>query len=284
MDKLLQDKVALVTGGGQGLGQAICWRLVREGCNVVVADLNGETAIKTAAAITEHLQDEAGSDRRAIAVKVDVTDEDQVAAMVDRAVTEFGSLDILVSNAGVLFAGEISEFPADKWRLVMNVNLFGYFLCAKHAARVMVPQGSGSILSTSSTAGITGGLGSHAYTACKHAVIGLTKSVASELAPKGVRVNAIAPGNTVTAMTADVVTGDHTDVGETERHIREGSPLGIAGTPDDIALAAVYLASDEARYVTGHTLVVDAGQTTAGRVSRFHRAEPAEMGEAGARR
>jgi sorbitol-6-phosphate 2-dehydrogenase len=117
MGKLLQDKVALVTGGGQGLGQAICWRLAREGCNVVVADLNGETAIETAAAITEYLRDEAGSDRRATAIKVDVTDEGQVVAMVDRTVTEFGSLDILVSNAGVLFAGEIGEFPADRWRL-----------------------------------------------------------------------------------------------------------------------------------------------------------------------
>ena len=109
----LKDKVALVTGGAQGLGQAICWRLAREGCNVVVADLNQEAALETASAITLYLQ-EAGTDRRAIAMAVDVTNESQVKAMVDRTVSEFGRLDILVSNAGILIAEEISEFSADK--------------------------------------------------------------------------------------------------------------------------------------------------------------------------
>lgn len=147
----------------------------------------------------------------------------------------------------------------------------------------MMPQGSGVIISTSSTAGILGGLGPHCYTACKHAVIGITKSVASELAANGIRVNAISPGNTATAMTSAVMTGDADQLDATVENIAKGSLLGIAGLPEDIANAAVYLASDEARYITGHTLVVDAGATTLGGSGRFHRQPTAMMREAGIR-
>jgi NAD(P)-dependent dehydrogenase (short-subunit alcohol dehydrogenase family) len=146
----------------------------------------------------------------------------------------------------------------------------------------MQPQGSGVIINTSSTAGILGGLGPHAYTTAKHGVIGLTKSVANELAPDGIRVNAISPGNTVTAMTASVTTGDATNTAATEEKIASGSPLGYAGLPDDIAAAALYLASDDGRYVSGHTLVVDAGQTTAGMVpGRFNTGSTRQFHEAG---
>jgi NAD(P)-dependent dehydrogenase (short-subunit alcohol dehydrogenase family) len=151
----------------------------------------------------------------------------------------------------------------------------------KHAARVMIPQGSGVILSTASTAGVTGGLGPHAYTACKTAVVGLTKSVAAELARHGVRVNAIAPGNTVTAMTAVAYTGDAADLGTTTERIKAGSTLRIAGEPIDIANAALYLACEESRYVTGHCLVVDAGQTTNAGSTRFASADPRLILEAG---
>jgi NAD(P)-dependent dehydrogenase (short-subunit alcohol dehydrogenase family) len=147
----------------------------------------------------------------------------------------------------------------------------------------MVPQGSGAIISTSSTAGLVGGLGPHCYTACKHAVIGLTKSAASELGANGIRVNAISPGNTVTAMTATALTGDHTALDVTSTKIAAGSNLGIAGMPEDIANAAVYLASDEARYISGHTLVVDAGQTANGGSSRFHQQPAGLIREAGKR-
>ncbi len=153
----------------------------------------------------------------------------------------------------------------------------------KHAARVMVGQRSGVILSTASSAGVLGGLGPHTYTAAKHAVVGLTKSVGSELAADGIRVNAIAPGSTVTAMTASAITGDPSDVATAARQIAASSNLGIAGEPVDIANAAVYLASDEARYITGHTLVVDAGQTTMGTNSRFHKSPTALVHEAGRR-
>ena len=131
MEKILQDRIAIVTGGAQGLGQAICQRLAAEGCHVVVADLNEEKAIQTARVIA------ASTDRRTIAIKVDISDESQVETMVSRTVQEFGRLDILVANAGILIAEEITEFPAEKWRAVINVNLFGYFLCAKYAAKVM---------------------------------------------------------------------------------------------------------------------------------------------------
>ena len=188
----------------------------------------------------------------------------------------------MFNNAGIVGAGgPISETPAEAWNRTIDVLLHGVFHGIKHAARVMGPQGSGSIISTSSTAGVMGGLGPHGYTAAKHAVIGLTKSVANELAQYGVRGNAISPGNTVTAMTAGV-TGDHTDIERATTHIAKGSPLGYAGFPEDIANAALYLASDESRYVSGHTLVVDAGQTTSGMsVNRFHNGAARVFGAAG---
>jgi sorbitol-6-phosphate 2-dehydrogenase len=266
MDKLLQDKVALVTGGGQGLGQAICWRLAREGCNVVAADLNEETAIETAAAITDYLQDEVGSGRRAIAVKVDVTNEDQVAAMVDRAVTEFGGLDILVSNAGVLFAGEIGEFPADKWRLVMNVNLFGYFLCAKHAARVMVAQQSGAIIQINSKSGKKGSYRNSAYAASKFGGIGLTQSIALDLAEYGVRVNAVCPGNLLDSpLWVDSLYKQYAKKwGITEEEVRQKYvdqvPMKRGCTYDDVTNVVVFLASDRASYMTGQAINVTGGQ------------------------
>ena len=185
-----------------------------------------------------------------------------------------------------MWVGELAtipETPTDGWDHTVAVLLRSVFLGMKHAARVMTPQGSGSIISTSSTAGILGGLGPHCYTACKHGVIGLTKSVASELAGSGVRVNAISPGSTVTAMTSMVITGDHTAIDRTTEAIAATSALGRAGVPADIANAALYLASDESGYVTGHTLVVDAGQTTTAGLARFHTQPPAVVHEAGRR-
>ena len=171
---------------------------------------------------------------------------------------------------------------AEAWDNTIAILLRGVFLGTKHAARVMRPQQSGVIINTSSTAGILGGLGPHAYTAAKHGVIGLTKSVANELAPDGIRVNAISPGNTVTAMTAAVTTGDASDVDGTSERIASMSPLGYAGFPEDIAAAALFLASDEARYISGHTLVVDAGQTTAGMTpNRFNIGSSRQFHEAG---
>ena len=272
MSGRIEGKVAIVTGGASGIGAGTVRRFAEEGARVVVADIQVDAGKLLAA--------ELGDAARFI--EVDVADEHAVAAAVDLAVAEFGRLDCMFNNAGILGAvGSISRTAVEDWDRSVAVLLRSVFLGMKHAARVMVPQRSGVIISTSSTAGITGGLGPHAYTACKTAVIGLTRSVAGELAQHGVRVNAIAPGNTVTGMTAFAYTGDAAEIEATTERIRAGSNLGIAGEPVDIANAALYLASDEARYITGHCLVVDAGQTTNAGSVRFASAEPALIVEGG---
>ncbi len=269
----LEGKVAVITGAASGIGEGTARRFVAEGADVVIADLQADAAAA--------LADELGSAARAIAT--DVTSEDDVAAAVDLACSEFGRLDVMFNNAGVVGAvGSIATMPVEAFDHTMAVLLRGVFLGNKHAARVMIEQGSGVILNTASTAGVMGGLGPHVYTAAKHGVIGLTKSVANELAPHGIRVNAIAPGNTVTAMTAAVTTGDHADVDTAAGHIQAMSPLGYAGFPEDIAAAALYLASDDGKYVSGHTLVVDASQTTAGLTrNRFNTGISRQYHEAG---
>ncbi len=274
MGDRLAGKVAVITGGSSGIGEGTVRRFVEEGARVVIADFQvpeGEALAASLGDVTRF-------------IRTDVTNEADVAAAVDLAVSEFGGLDVMFNNAGIIGAvGSIAETTAEAWDATIAVLLRGVFLGVKHAARVMIPQSSGVILSTSSTAGILGGLGPHAYTAAKHAVIGLTKSVAAELGQYGIRVNAIAPGNTVTAMTASAA-GDHTDHERIATHIAASSPLGYAGFPVDIANAAVYLASDEARYVSAHCLIVDAGQTGAGSSrNRFHQGPSVIIREAGKR-
>jgi sorbitol-6-phosphate 2-dehydrogenase len=260
MDRILQDKVALVTGGAQGLGEAICHRLAREGAPVVVADLNLEGAQCVAAEI------EARTDRRAVAVQVDVTNEAQVAAMVDRAVDEFGRLDILVSNAGILVSGPVDEFPADRWRAVIEVNLVGYFLCAKHAARVMKAQREGVIIQINSKSGKKGSYRNSAYAASKFGGIGLTQSIALELAECGVRVNAVCPGNVLDsplwveslyAQFAETwgITGEEVR----QRHIDQ-VPMKRGCIYDDVCNVLVFLASDQASHMTDQAVNVTGGQ------------------------
>ena len=269
----LDGKVAVITGAASGIGAGTARWFVAEGAMVVVADMQVDAG--------QALVDELGERTRF--ASTDVTNEADIAAAVDLAVAEFGRLDVMFNNAGIVGAvGRISETPVEAWDNTIAILLRGVFLGTKHAARVMLPQNSGVIINTASTAGILGGLGPHTYTAAKHGVIGLTKSVANELAPNGIRVNAIAPGNTVTAMTAMVTSGDPDDLEGTTAKIAATSPLGYAGTPDDIAAAAVFLASDEARYISGHTLVVDAGQTSAGSTpGRFNIGSNRQFHEAG---
>jgi NAD(P)-dependent dehydrogenase (short-subunit alcohol dehydrogenase family) len=265
-------KVVIVTGAASGIGAAAARRFAERDCRVLLADLQEEPGRRLAEQIGEN----------ALFVRTDVTRESDVAQAVDSAEKSFGTLDVMINNAGIVGAvGSIAETSVDAWDATLNVLLRGTFLGMKHAARVMLPRKSGVILSIASTAGITGGLGPHAYTAAKHGVVGLTRSVASELSRHRIRVNAVAPGNTVTAMTSALVAGDPEDTQVTESAIRKDSPLGIAGHPDDVAHALLYLASDEARYVTGHTLLVDAGQTTADRPAPFHAMRPSVHREAG---
>ena len=260
MEKLLRDRVAIVTGGAQGLGEAICWRLAREGAHVVVADLNREGAERVAAEIT------AQTGQRAVAAGVDVTAEDQVAAMVGRAMDEFGRLDILVSNAGILIAGPVDEFPAAKWRAVIDVNLVGYFLCAKHAARVMKPQRSGVIIQINSKSGKKGSYKSSAYAASKFGAIGLTQSIALELAEYNVRVNAVCPGNLLDSpLWVDSLYRQYAEKwGITEEEVRQKYvdqvPMKRGCTYEDVCNVVVFLASDQASYMTGQAVNVTGGQ------------------------
>ena len=257
MGKLLQDRIAIVTGGAQGLGEAICLRLAQEGCHVVVADLNEAAAVETAASITG---------RKAIAVKTDVTDENQVAALVDRTVAEFGRLDILVSNAGILISGEISEFPAEKWRAVMNVNLFGYFLCAKHAARVMKPNKKGVILQINSKSGKKGSFKNSAYAASKFGGIGLTQSIALDLAEDGIRVNAICPGNLldsplwVNSLYKQYAQKWGISEAEVKQRYIDQVPMKRGCTYEDVCNVVTFLASDQSSYMTGQAINVTGGQ------------------------
>ena len=263
MDKQLQDRIAIVTGGGQGLGQSICLRLAREGCHVVVADLNEQTATDTAAKVR------AETGQRAIAVKVDVTDEAQVEALMKRAVDEFGRLDVLVANAGILIAEDITQFPAEKWRAVINVNLFGYFLTAKHAARVMKAQKKGAIIEINSKSGKKGSFRNSAYAASKFGGIGLTQSIALDLAEDGVRVNCVCPGNLLesplwTQGPNSLFKQYARNRGITEEEVRQlyvnQVPMKRGCTYDDVCNVVVFLASDQSSYMTGQAINVTGGQ------------------------
>ena len=214
MSDRFEGRTALVTGAASGLGAETARRFVADGGSVIIADLQKDAGI----AMVEELGDAARF------MSVDVTQEAQVSAAVDYAVTEFGALDVMINNAGVVGAiGSIVDTSVKEFDQTMAVLLRGVFLGMKHAARVMIPQRSGVILSLSSVAGVVGGLGPHIYSGAKRAVIGLTESVGSELTQYGIRVNAVAPGSIVSPMTADVGTGDPSDLAETAKGIAEGS-------------------------------------------------------------
>jgi NAD(P)-dependent dehydrogenase (short-subunit alcohol dehydrogenase family) len=254
MGSRLEGKVAAITGAASGFGECAARLFIGEGCKVVLGDIQDEAGAA--------LADELGAG--AVFVHCNVTSEDDVANMVDTAVREFGRLDIMYNNAGIVGAvGPIDSTPTDEWKATLDILLNGVFYGIKHAARVMKPQQSGSIVSMASTAGIMGGLGPHTYSAAKHAVVGLTKSAGAELCRFGIRVNAIAPAGMATAMVANVSTGDHTAIEETKKILAQNSPLlNRPGLAEDVANAALWLASDESGYTNGHTLTTDAGITT----------------------
>jgi NAD(P)-dependent dehydrogenase (short-subunit alcohol dehydrogenase family) len=246
-----ENSVVVVTGGASGIGEATTRALVKEGGKVIIADLQTDRGEALAAELGDAVRFQ----------PTDVTREEDIEAAVALAVSEFGSLSGMVNNAGIVGSiGSIMDASAEDFDKTMAILSRAVYLGMKHAARAMRDSG-GAIVSLSSTAGILGGQGPHVYTMAKHGVIGITKSAASELAQYGIRVNAVAPGGTVTPMTNAL--GDN-DPENTAAFIAEGSPLGIACMPEDIAAAILYLLSDEARYISGHTLAVDAGLTTAG--------------------
>jgi NAD(P)-dependent dehydrogenase (short-subunit alcohol dehydrogenase family) len=254
MSARYDGKVAVITGAASGLGEATARLLVAEGGKVIVADYGAERG----QAVADSLGDAARF------VRCDVTSESDVAAAVDAAVDTWGRLDGAFANAGIVgVIGPIAETPMDDFDRTMAVLVRGVFVTVKHAARAMQAAGNGgSIVMTSSIAGVQGGLGPHAYSVAKTGVVGLARSAAAELANHRIRVNAIAPGSIPTGMTAHVMMGDPDAIDKATESIGSRSPLGRSGHPNDIAEAALYLLSDAGSYMTGQTLVVDAGVTS----------------------
>lgn len=256
----LAGKTAIITGAAQGLGEGIAKRLASEGCDLLLADMNEEKVQATAARIVEE------TGRRAIGIRTDVTREDDCAFMVEHAMHAYGKLDILVANAGILKAGDVTEFAAADWRKVIDVNLTGYFLCAQAAARAMIPRQSGSIVQINSKSGKKGSFRNSAYAASKFGGIGLTQSLALDLAPHKVRVNAVCPGNLLdgTLWQDSLYEQYGATQGLTKEQVRakyEGQvPLGRGCTYEDVAGVVVFLCSEDASYMTGQAINVTGGQ------------------------
>lgn len=250
----LDGKTAVVTGAASGIGEATARLFHAEGAQVVLSDIQDERG----AAIAAELGD------RAAYRRADVTQEDDIAALVDFAVSRFGALDVMFNNAGAQgVSAPIAETSAEGFDRTVNMLLRSVFLGMKHAARVMSPRRTGAIVSTASVAGLRTGHAPHVYSACKAAVIHLTRSVAMELAEQGVRVNCVCPGFIATGIFGDAFGLPP----ETSRALApllaplqmNAQPLRHAGQPVDVAQAVLWLASDDARFVTGHALVVDGG-------------------------
>jgi sorbitol-6-phosphate 2-dehydrogenase len=257
---VLDGRIALVTGAAQGLGRAIAERLAREGADVVLADIAEQLVSQTAAEIA------AASGRRALAVKTDIADEAQVEALFRRTIESFGRLDICVANAGILISGAAQDFPVEKWRKVIEVNLVGYFLTARHAARVMLPRKRGVIIQINSKSGKKGSFRNSAYAAGKFGGIGLTQSLALEFAEHGVRVNAVCPGNLLDSpLWKDSLFQQYAqNQGISEEEVRrkyvEQVPMRRPCVYEDVCNVVVFLASDQSSYMTGQAINVTGGQ------------------------
>ncbi len=241
----LEGKIAIVTGSAQGIGRAIAETLARQGADIVVADLDPGRSQETVGMIEK-------TGRRALNVKLNVADWNDVKAMVDRVLKEWGKIDILVNNAGITRDGLILRMKEEDWNLVLQVNLNGTFFCSKAVLPPMTKQRSGRIVNIASIVGVMGNAGQANYAASKAAVIGLTKTLAREYASRMVTVNAVAPGFIDTTMTQ----GLPAEVKET---LQKQIPLGRLGQPADVAEAVCFLASDEAGYITGQVLHVNGG-------------------------
>ncbi|MFQ6131044.1 MAG: sorbitol-6-phosphate dehydrogenase [Armatimonadota bacterium] len=258
--KRLEGRVAIVTGGAQGLGEALSQRLAREGAHVAIGDIDEDGAQQVAKRIGEQCK------VKTLALKCDVTCEAEVAALVDETEEQVGPLDILVANAAILTAGEITEFDVDTWRKVVDVNLWGYMICAKHAARVMIPRQRGVIIQINSKSGKKGSFKNSAYAASKFGGIGLTQSLALELAPHNIRVNAICPGNLLDSpMWVNSLYDQYAKRwGISKEEVRQKYvdqvPMGRGCTYEDVANLLVFLCSDESAYMTGQAVNVTGGQ------------------------
>ncbi|MDB5099546.1 MAG: 3-oxoacyl-acyl-carrier protein reductase [Cyanobacteria bacterium RYN_339] len=240
------NKVALVTGASSGIGRDIALRLAHEGADVAVNYDQNEAGAK---AVAERIE---AMGRRCMTVQADVTQGRQVEDMIELVTGAWGGLDVLVNNAGVVRRGALMEITEEMWDAVLDVNLKGVFLCCQSAARWMIPRKQGAIVNVSSMRGVEGGSNSCHYAAAKAGVNALTKTLARELAPL-IRVNAVAPGYVDTRIQADLTEAKRQD-------IIAGTPLARFGEPADISAAVAFLASAEAAYITGQTLLVDGGR------------------------
>ncbi len=242
----LQGKTAIVTGGGRGIGRAVCLELARGGADIVLCYTGGEATARQTAGACEALG------VRAAAVRCDVSEPGQVARLAETALHEFGRIDILVNNAGITRDGLLMSMKEEDFDQVLATNLKGTFLCMKAVSRQMVKQRYGRIVNLSSVVGLRGNGGQVNYAASKAGVVGMTKSAAKELAGRNITVNAIAPGFIDTEMT-EVLSED------VKKAMGEQIPLKRFGRTEDVAEAAVFLASDRAAYITGQVINVDGG-------------------------
>lgn len=245
-------KVAFVTGAANGIGRATALAFAREGTRVVVADVSEQGNQETA-----HMIEEQGD--RALAVRCDVTQVEDVKAALEKTIEAFGRLDFAFNNAGVeqKKLAPTAELDEAEWDRILNIDLRSVFLCMKYEIPLILKQGGGAIVNTSSGAGVIGIKGNPAYTAAKHGVIGLTRSAALDYAAQNIRVNAVCPGYIDTTM-MDRFTGS---TAEGRAKVIAEEPVGRMGTPEEIAAAVVWLCSDAAAFVVGHAMVIDGGQT-----------------------
>ncbi|NQT75448.1 MAG: 3-oxoacyl-[acyl-carrier-protein] reductase [Candidatus Omnitrophica bacterium] len=242
---LLEGKVALVTGGARGIGREIALLLASQGADIALCDVNLEQAEETAKEIRL-------SGRECLAFKADVTDLKSVQEMVDKILDKFKKLDILINNAGIAKDNLILRMSEEDWDKVIAVNLKGTFVCTKIASKVMLKQRSGRIINLASIIGIMGNAGQANYAASKAGIIALTKSVAKELASRGITVNAIAPGFIKTEMTARLPD-------DIQKKMLSGIPLGRFGEPKDVADLVLFLSSESSSYITGQVVQIDGG-------------------------
>ena len=253
MNLSFENKVALVTGAAAGMGLATAKAFAEAGAAVVLADFK-EDALKV------ETQKLVAAGRRAIAVRCDVSDDGQVAAMVDRAVAEFGRVDAAFNNAGVMARiSPTADSSREEWDRVVGINLRGVWSCMKYELRQMQRQGSGAIVNNASVGALTGNPGIGSYIASKHGVVGLTRTAALEYIKHGIRVNAVNPGLIDTQIARDVVSGDEHAYADIAKNV----PIGRAGRPEEIASVVLWLCSPGASYVVGHSITVDGGMTIA---------------------
>jgi 3-oxoacyl-[acyl-carrier protein] reductase len=246
----LTDKVSIITGAGQGIGRATALKFAAEGAKVAVCDINSAAVDDTVEAIRREAGEAAG-------FYVDVTEKESIARMVSGVMAKWGRIDTLVNNAGIVQDAQFKKMTDEQFERVIDVNLKGVYHCTKAVVDIMLEQNSGVILNASSIVGLYGNFGQTNYAATKFGVIGMVKTWARELGRKGIRANAICPGFIDTPMFRAVMGSDH--MAQFRDEYRDDHMLGRFGRPEEIAAAALFLASDDASFVTGVALPVDGG-------------------------